>query len=121
MTRSLNFYGNALGAQLVDLPGYGFAYADEEEVARWQEQMRRYLSQRGSPLRVVLCIDARQSIKQSDRDFLLWLDREASVPVHVVMTKCDLVLAEEHDSIVAHPMFGVRAPIVHNSVRRLTA
>ena len=27
VTRSLNFYGNANGAQLVDLPGYGYALA----------------------------------------------------------------------------------------------
>ena len=95
VTRSLNFYGNALGAQLVDLPGYGFAYAADAAVDAWQEAMRGYLAQRGAPLRVLLCIDARQSLKQSDRDFLLWLDREAKVPLHVVMTKCDLVVAKE--------------------------
>jgi hypothetical protein len=56
--------------------------------------MRGYLAKRGNPLRVLLLIDARQSIKQSDRDFLLWLDREARVPLHVVMSKCDLVRRE---------------------------
>ena len=95
VTRSLNFYRNEVGAQLVDLPGYGFAHADEELVAQWQAEMRSFLAQRGGPLYVILVVDARQSLKQSDRDFLLWLDREAQVPVHVVMSKCDLIQAVE--------------------------
>lgn len=97
VTRTLNFYANTLGAQLVDLPGYGFAYAAEEHLDQWQETMREYLAKRGddAQLRVLLLIDARQSLKQSDRDFALWLDREARVPLHVVMSKCDLVRAEE--------------------------
>lgn len=109
VTRSLNFYANPMGAQLVDLPGYGFAQATEDETARWQSAMRTYLAQRGHGgssdsdgtgegegegegegggrpefLRVILVIDARQPMKQTDRDFLLWLDREARVPLHVV-------------------------------------
>ena len=108
VTRSLNFYSNPMGAQLVDLPGYGYAQASEEETARWQAEMRAYLAQRGHGqhedeaggtvadfLRVILVIDARQAMKQTDRDFLLWLDREARVPLHVVMSKCDLVQRKE--------------------------
>ena len=95
VTRSINVYANADGAQLVDLPGYGFAFAAEEEVARWQAAMRAYLTSRGQPLRVILVVDARQSLKQSDREFLLWLNAEARVPLHVVMSKCDLVPATE--------------------------
>lgn len=95
VTRSLNFYRNNLGATLVDLPGYGFAYAKEEDKQGWQEAMRGFLSQRGDPLRVLMVVDARHSLKPSDLDFLLWLDREAKVPVHVVMSKCDLILRDE--------------------------
>ena len=46
-------------------------------------------------MRVILVVDARQALKQSDKDFLLWLDREARVPVHVVMSKCDLIAPKE--------------------------
>ena len=103
VTRSLNFYSNPMGAQLVDLPGYGFAQASEEEMERWQSAMRTYLAKRGHGgasegqgeaggqsdfLRVILVIDARQAMKQTDRDFLLWLDREAGVPLHVVRAHC---------------------------------
>ena len=73
---AINVYKNPSGAQLVDLPGYGFAFGAEEELKLWQESMRGYLARSGAPLRVLLLIDARQSLRQSDRDFLLWLDRE---------------------------------------------
>jgi GTP-binding protein len=103
VTRSVNFYGAAGKATqgrptLVDLPGYGFAYADPEAVAHWQETMKAFLLQRGEaqqPLRVVLVIDARQSLRPSDRDFALWVDREARVPLSAVMSKCDLVPERE--------------------------
>ena len=55
-------------------------------------------AERGDVLEVddlLLVVDARQSLRRSDRDFLLWLDREAGVPLHVVMSKCDLVRREE--------------------------
>ena len=44
---------------------------------------------------MLLVVDARQSFKASDRDFMLWLDRKAQVPFHVVMSKCDLVPQKE--------------------------
>lgn len=50
---------------------------------------------RGSSLRVLVCIDARQSLRALDRDFLLMLEKESRVPYLVVMTKCDLVKSEE--------------------------
>ena len=62
----------------------------------WQKTMRSYLMERESPtLRVLLVLDARQSLRGSDRDFLHFLDREANARFHVVMSKCDLLPREE--------------------------
>jgi GTP-binding protein len=36
VTRTINLYANPLGAQLVDLPGYGFAFGAAEELQTWQ-------------------------------------------------------------------------------------
>lgn len=44
---------------------------------------------------MLVCIDARQSLRALDRDFLLMLEKESRVPYLVVMTKCDLVKSEE--------------------------
>ena len=41
--------------------------------------------------RVLVLVDARQSLRALDRDMLLFLDREARAPHSVVLTKCDLV------------------------------
>ena len=73
----------------------GFAFAREEETNRWQQGMKDYLETCAGSLRVLLVVDARQSFKASDRDFMLWLDRKAQVPFHVVMSKCDLVPQKE--------------------------
>eukprot|EP00315_Gephyrocapsa_oceanica_P041931 CAMPEP_0185479538 /NCGR_PEP_ID=MMETSP1366-20130426/5571_1 /TAXON_ID=38817 /ORGANISM="Gephyrocapsa oceanica, Strain RCC1303" /LENGTH=388 /DNA_ID=CAMNT_0028086949 /DNA_START=39 /DNA_END=1206 /DNA_ORIENTATION=- len=96
VTRSLNFYGSERrGARIVDMPGYGFAFASDGATAQWQAAMREFVVSRGGLLRVLLCVDARQSLRALDRDFLLMLDREAGVPCLVVMTKCDLVPTSE--------------------------
>jgi ribosome biogenesis GTP-binding protein YsxC/EngB len=89
VTRSINFYGSQRrGPRLIDLPGYGFAFADPDAVAAWQHTMREFILTRGAPLRVLLVMDARQSLRQSDREFLLLIDREARLPLYVVMNKC---------------------------------
>eukprot|EP00966_Prymnesium_polylepis_P272552 6296838-Prymnesium_polylepis.1 len=81
VTRAVNFYASGGdGPTLVDLPGYGFAVAQDEAVAQWQATMRAYLAKRaeeGRNIRALVVVDARQSLKALDRDFALWLDREA--------------------------------------------
>lgn len=55
---------------MVDLPGYGFAYAKEERTKEWQELMHHYLLERKSLKRILLLLDARHGFKQTDFDFL---------------------------------------------------
>jgi GTP-binding protein len=85
---------------LVDLPGYGFAFASEEKATQWKGLLQNYLLHRGQSLkRVLLLIDARHGIKKADVDFLeslqsaLFLEgaRKNLPPIQLVLTKCDLV------------------------------
>jgi len=47
VTRNLNFYGKGSdGPKLVDMPGYGFAFAQRELLEAWQKTMRQYLMDR---------------------------------------------------------------------------
>jgi GTP-binding protein len=55
---------------LVDLPGYGFAFAKEERTKEWKELMHHYLLERRSLKRILLLLDARHGFKQTDFDFL---------------------------------------------------
>jgi GTP-binding protein len=87
-TRQLNFFD--LGGRLVltDLPGYGYARAAKTEVARWSALSERYLKGRPQLRRVLLLIDARHGLKDSDRALMSSLD-VAAVSYQVVFTKAD--------------------------------
>mmetsp|Transcript_3305 Transcript_3305/g.6183 ORF Transcript_3305/g.6183 Transcript_3305/m.6183 type:complete len:471 (+) Transcript_3305:103-1515(+) len=96
---------------LVDLPGYGFAYANEEKANSWKELMKNFILNRGSSLkRILMLIDARHGLKKSDFEFLQMLQdglvnvaRKDSTqkkklelpPIQMVLTKCDMVSQDD--------------------------
>ena len=73
---------------LVDLPGYGYARAGKEEIARWNKLIEDYLRGRGNLRRVCLLIDARRGIGPPDRNVMELLD-QAAVVYQVILTKVD--------------------------------
>jgi GTP-binding protein len=75
---------------LVDLPGYGFAAASKQEIARWSRLMPLYVKGRAELKRALLLVDARHGFMRADRDFMRLLD-EAAVSFQVVLTKGDKV------------------------------
>ena len=54
VTQSLNFYDVNAQMSVVDMPGYGFAFAEPEKAQAWNELMDDYLHGRGSVLKVRL-------------------------------------------------------------------
>lgn len=97
-TRELNFYavGKASPLSVVDLPGYGFAFAKSERIDAWSELTVAYLRHRNglkgrskgdggdsdkAPLkRVLLLLDARHGLKVADKEFLAVVyDRQVAV------------------------------------------
>ncbi len=97
-TQEINYFtlGAAGGARgyLVDLPGYGYAKAPLEKVARWQDLLRRYLAGRVTLARAYVLIDARHGVKAVDHEIMALLDRSA-VSFQVVLTKADKLKAGE--------------------------
>lgn len=87
-TREVNFFRLGGELMLVDLPGYGFARAGKEEIARWNKLIEDYLRGRVNLRRVCLLIDARRGIAASDRAVMELLDK-AAVVYQVVLTKVD--------------------------------
>ena len=62
---------------LVDLPGFGFAYASQEVHEKMRQLMQTYLLQRGKNLkRILLLLDARHGMKKADVEFLQGLEQE---------------------------------------------
>jgi len=93
-TQEINYFALGESHYLVDLPGYGFAKAPREKVARWQALLRAYLAGRASLRRAFVLIDARHGVKAVDGEILDLLDR-AAVPFQTVLTKADKVKAAD--------------------------
>jgi GTP-binding protein len=82
---------------LADLPGYGFAYTSQEQSERYHNLVTTFLCHKKErPRRVLLLLDARHGLKQTDRIFLQNLEHYGDLPpIQIVLTKCDLVEATE--------------------------
>ncbi|WP_323991244.1 ribosome biogenesis GTP-binding protein YihA/YsxC [Nguyenibacter sp. L1] len=87
-TKQLNFFNLAGRLTLVDMPGYGYAKAAKAVKEDWQGLMFDYLRGRPTLKRVILLLDSRIEIKESDRAVMTLLDR-AAVTFQIVLTKCD--------------------------------
>ncbi|KAG0043988.1 hypothetical protein BGZ83_010789 [Gryganskiella cystojenkinii] len=90
LTRQLNFYKCSDKFVVVDMPGYGFAFAKDADKANWKELIEDYIGTRKSLKRIYVMIDARHGLKAADKEFLSMLDSK-SKKFQVVLTKCDLV------------------------------
>ncbi|KAF9939725.1 hypothetical protein BGZ65_009670 [Modicella reniformis] len=75
LTRQLNFYRCGDKFVLVDMPGYGFAFAKEEDKESWKELIEEYLGSRRTLRRIYVMIDARHGLKVPDKEFLAMLDK----------------------------------------------
>ena len=89
-TKQLNFFNLADRLVLVDMPGYGYAQAERRVKEDWQGLMFEYLRGRPTLRRVILLLDARIEIKESDTAVMGLLDR-AAVTYQLVLTKADAV------------------------------
>jgi len=87
-TKQLNFFDLGGRLVLVDMPGYGYAQAAKAVKKDWQGLMFDFLRGRPTLRRVVLLLDARIEIKDSDRAVMDLLDR-AAVTFQLVLTKTD--------------------------------
>jgi GTP-binding protein EngB required for normal cell division len=55
---------------ITDMPGFGFAYMNPDDLLRCNEISKNYLTRRGSNLkRVLLLLDARHGLKVGDEQF----------------------------------------------------
>ena len=96
-TRQINFFDLGGKLMLVDLPGYGFAKRSKAEADSWQEMIFAYLRRRSRLRRVLLLIDARRGVMDSDQQVMALLD-QAAVSYGLVLTKADELKMSERDS-----------------------
>lgn len=99
-TQQINFFDLNGRITIADLPGYGYARAPKDEVAKWTRLVNAYLKGRRTLVRVMMLIDGRHGIKDVDRKIMKMLD-DAAVSYQVVLTKADKLKEKEQDAVVA--------------------
>ncbi|KAH6814204.1 P-loop containing nucleoside triphosphate hydrolases superfamily protein [Perilla frutescens var. frutescens] len=90
LTQSINFFKIGPKLCLVDLPGYGFAYAKEEVKEAWEELVKEYVSTRVGLKRVCLLIDTKWGMKPRDLELIDLMER-SETKYQIVLTKTDTV------------------------------
>jgi GTP-binding protein len=115
-TRLANIYrvassGKRQAFYLIDLPGYGFARGDREELAA---VTREYFAG-GRDLAALLLVDARHPGLQNDREAWSWL-RSIADRTAIAATKIDKLSRAErlraiatHEAVLEHPVLPVSA------------
>lgn len=75
---------------IVDLPGYGYAQVSKSKQKSWQASMRRYLSHREALRGVVVVMDIRHPLQDSDWA-MIELQQESPTELHLLLTKADKI------------------------------
>jgi GTP-binding protein len=89
-TQTINFYNINNEIYFVDLPGYGYANANEEIKAQWGKMIERYLHTSKQLRLVFLLIDIRHAPSANDCLMYDWIKNQGYQPV-IVATKLDKI------------------------------
>lgn len=89
-TQTINFYNINSEMYLVDLPGYGYANANQEIKAKWGKMIERYLHTSKNLKAVFLLIDIRHDPSNNDRLMYQWILDQGYEPI-VIATKLDKI------------------------------
>lgn len=87
-TQTINFYNINESMYLVDLPGYGYAKANEEIKAKWGQMIERYLHTSEKLQAVFLLIDIRHDPSDNDKLMYEWMTQQGFAPI-IIATKSD--------------------------------
>ena len=87
-TQTINFYNINDAFYLVDLPGYGYAKANEAVKAQWGKMIERYLRSSKKLKAVFLLIDIRHEPSANDKQMYQWILYQGYHPI-IIATKMD--------------------------------
>jgi len=110
-TTEINFFKVNDSLKLVDLPGYGFAKSSFHKRKDWAPLLEEYFLKRKSLKAVVIFMDIRHPLKDSDRDMIA-LCNDSNVPFIPVLTKSDKMSNNQRNKAIAvvnRQMKGVEA------------
>lgn len=93
-TQHINFFELSNGCFMADLPGYGYAQVPEAVRAHWVTLLGQYLQTRPQLRGLVLIMDARHPLKDSDKKMLEFF-LPTGKPVHILLSKADKLSKNE--------------------------
>ncbi len=87
-TQLINHFSLKNDRYLVDLPGYGYAQVSKSQQKKWQAAMTQYLVSRDSLQGLILVMDIRHPLTDSDWQ-LIELQQRGHAGLHILLTKSD--------------------------------
>ena len=87
-TRQLVFFRLDEQRHLVDLPGYGYARVSGDLKRHWKGLIQSYLDRRQALIGLVVVMDIRHPLKDSDIELIEWAGSRG-LALHLVLTKAD--------------------------------
>ena len=98
-TQTINFYNINNELYFVDLPGYGYAKANEKVKAQWGKMIENYLYQSAKLRQVFLLIDIRHEPGKNDILMYDWIKKHGYEPI-IIATKLDKINRSQLDKQV---------------------
>lgn len=89
-TQTINYYNINDEVYLVDLPGYGYATANEEIKAKWGKMIEDYLHKSKQLKAVFLLVDIRREPSDNDKIMHGWIVSQGFEPI-IIATKLDKI------------------------------
>lgn len=89
-TQTINFYNVNCTFYLVDLPGYGYAKANQQVKAQWGKMIERYLHSSKKLKAVFLLVDIRHDPSANDKQMYQWMRHYGYHPI-IIATKLDKI------------------------------
>ena len=89
-THTINYYNINGQMYFVDLPGYGYATANEQVKAQWGKLIEDYLHRSKKINAVFLLVDIRHAPSENDRIMYDWIVERGYRPV-IIATKLDKI------------------------------
>lgn len=89
-TQTINYYNINDAIYFVDLPGYGYAQANERVKAQWGKMIEDYLHRSKQLKAVFLLIDIRHAPSNNDCIMYDWVKRQGYEPI-IIATKLDKI------------------------------
>lgn len=98
-TQLINFFTLGEQQRLADLPGYGFAKVPPAMKQHWQALMTSYFEQRQALHGLIILMDSRHPLKDTDWQMLEW-SQGRGIRCHVLLSKSDKLSQSEASKIL---------------------